>query len=193
LARPSQKETIHRAALACFAERGYDATRIKHIAERAGVSEGAMYRHHPSKEAIARELYATAIGDHVRLLDAAAQAPGTALDRLAGMARATLGAYRARPDAFVFALHNTGSLMPGLPEGSEYPLHVIERAIAGGQREGLVRPGPTNVLAAAFAGCVLQPVSVAVLSRQGALDLLGTTEHDGLITEAAVAAVRSSS
>ncbi len=49
--RPSQEDTILTAALSCFAELGYDATRIKHIATHAGVSEGALYRHYPSKEA----------------------------------------------------------------------------------------------------------------------------------------------
>ena len=51
--RPSRESEILDAALACFAERGYDGTRVRHIAQRAGVSEAALYRHHPSKEAVA--------------------------------------------------------------------------------------------------------------------------------------------
>ncbi|MEV7775197.1 helix-turn-helix domain-containing protein [Kitasatospora sp. NPDC086791] len=191
MARTSQRPAIHAAALACFAERGYDATRTRHIAERAGVSEAALYRHYPSKEAIARELYTEAVQGYALALSAVADGPGTAVERLAGVVRAMLAAYRRRPHAFLFALYNTGSLMPRLPEGSAYPLHVIERLITQAQREGEVRDGPANLLAAVFAGCVLQPITVATLSRAGALDLLTGTAHDHIIEEAALAAVRS--
>ncbi|GAA4833463.1 helix-turn-helix domain-containing protein [Kitasatospora terrestris] len=189
--RPSQKPALHAAALACFAERGYDATRTKHIAERAGMSEAALYRHYPSKEAIARALYAETVEAYVRTLREVADGPGGPLERLAGAVRAMLAAYRAQPHAFLFALHRTGSLMPGLPPGSEYPLHVIEELIAEGQHAGEVREGARNLLAAVFAGCVLQPVLVSDLAAPGALDLLGTDVHDLTIEQAALAAVRS--
>ncbi|MFG2823360.1 TetR family transcriptional regulator [Kitasatospora sp. NPDC048365] len=189
--RPSQKPALHAAALACFAERGYDATRTKHIAERAGMSEAALYRHYPSKEAIARALYAETVEAYVRTLREVADGPGGALERLAGTVRAMLGAYRAQPHAFLFALHRTGSLMPGLPPGSEYPLHVVEELIAEGQHAGEVREGARNLLAAVFAGCILQPVLVSDLAAPGALDLLGTDAHDLTIEQAALAAVRS--
>jgi AcrR family transcriptional regulator len=55
--RPSQKDKILQAAVECFAELGYDATRVRHVAERAGVSEAALYRHFPSMQALAGELY----------------------------------------------------------------------------------------------------------------------------------------
>ena len=40
------------AALACFAEQGYDATSVAEICLRAGVSKGAFYHHFPSKQAV---------------------------------------------------------------------------------------------------------------------------------------------
>jgi len=55
--RPSQEAKILDAALSCFAKLGYDATRIKHIAETADVSEAAIYRHYVSKEALAEALF----------------------------------------------------------------------------------------------------------------------------------------
>ena len=52
--RPSQRAAIIDAALHCFADRGFDATRVKHIAEEAGVAESALYRHFPSKRRLPR-------------------------------------------------------------------------------------------------------------------------------------------
>jgi AcrR family transcriptional regulator len=46
------KERIFDAAVDLFAERGYDRTSVRQIAEAVGLTESAVYRHYPSKEAI---------------------------------------------------------------------------------------------------------------------------------------------
>lgn len=48
--REQTRGALADAALALFAERGYDATTIADIAERAGVSPRTFFTHHPSKE-----------------------------------------------------------------------------------------------------------------------------------------------
>ena len=40
-----------------IAERGYDATTLRDVAERAGVSAGLLYRYFPSKRAVVLALY----------------------------------------------------------------------------------------------------------------------------------------
>lgn len=45
------------AALALFTESAYASTTVPHIAERAGVAAGTIYRYFPSKEALANEIY----------------------------------------------------------------------------------------------------------------------------------------
>jgi len=49
---PGRKGEILDAAFDVFAERGYDAGSMRDIASRVGVTEPALYRHFPSKEAL---------------------------------------------------------------------------------------------------------------------------------------------
>lgn len=48
-------------ALRCFLDEGYERTTIARILDRSGVSNGALFHHFPTKEAIADALYVGAI------------------------------------------------------------------------------------------------------------------------------------
>src|SRR5438067_7984253 len=64
------RAAIFDAALALFIERGYEATTMRAIADRAGVSLGSSYHYFPSKEHLVLEFYR-----HTHELHAAAIAP----------------------------------------------------------------------------------------------------------------------
>jgi AcrR family transcriptional regulator len=49
------------AALACFIELGYEQTTVTRVRERSGTSNGALFHHFATKEAIADALYVDAI------------------------------------------------------------------------------------------------------------------------------------
>src|SRR5215210_4772607 len=116
MARPSREAEILDAALACFAERGYDATRVRHIAERAGVSEAALYRHHPSKEAVAEALFATHMRRYAEALQAvAADRERPVAERIRALVRASLDARRADPAAHAFVLGHQARFLGALP------------------------------------------------------------------------------
>jgi AcrR family transcriptional regulator len=51
------REQLYRTALALIADRGYNATTLRDIAAKAGVSVGLMYRYFPSKQAVVMALY----------------------------------------------------------------------------------------------------------------------------------------
>lgn len=53
---PTTRERIPLVALRLFAEKGYDATSMREIAEQLGITKPALYYHFDSKEAILREL-----------------------------------------------------------------------------------------------------------------------------------------
>jgi AcrR family transcriptional regulator len=76
------RERILEAALGLFAERGYDATSMREIAEQVGTTKAALYYHFANKADIVREMLADTerrVADLVTW--ARAQTPGPALRR----------------------------------------------------------------------------------------------------------------
>lgn len=49
--------SLYSTAIELIAERGYEATTLRDVAERAGVSVGLLYRYYPSKRAVVIALY----------------------------------------------------------------------------------------------------------------------------------------
>ena len=65
---PNARERLERAALALFAEHGYDATTVAEIADRAGLTKSTFFRHFADKREVLfggqdllAELFSTAI------------------------------------------------------------------------------------------------------------------------------------
>ena len=56
---------ILEAALACFSEKGFAATRMEDIARRAGISKGTIYLYFESKEAVFQALAQRVVGSRV--------------------------------------------------------------------------------------------------------------------------------
>lgn len=84
----TSRAVILQAALDLFQERGYEATTMRAIADRAGVSLGGSYHYFPSKEHLVLEFYR-----HTHDLHAEAIKPLLARDRdLAARLRGTMRA-----------------------------------------------------------------------------------------------------
>lgn len=82
------RAAIVEAALALFRERGYEATTMREIASRAGVSTGNAYYYFGSKEELMQEFYATSHAEHL----AASRARLEGQDDLGARLRETLRA-----------------------------------------------------------------------------------------------------
>src|SRR5262245_14190373 len=81
-ARPAE---ILSAALACFAERGFTATRMDDVAARAGVTKGTVYLYFENKEELFKALVRSLLLPNIQRLEEAASAdlPASAfLERL---------------------------------------------------------------------------------------------------------------
>lgn len=173
MARPSREGEIRDAALACFARGGYDGTSVRSIAERAGVSDAAIYSHWAGKRELAADLYAEVLRVYAgRLAEIAGSEGDSVGERLRAVALGSLELYRERPDAWAFAVQNQGRLLDALPHDFPYPLRVLEALIAEGQADGSVRVGPVRTLASVALGCFTYPVIVAIYGARGAPDPL---------------------
>lgn len=159
MGRPSQKEQILDAALAGFSEAGFDGTKIRDIARRAGVSEGALYRHYASKEALAQALYSDGMTWISAALAEVVDGSGTPTER----ARlATMGAFRLfreRPSAFRFVLTWAPSFCSEVDV--EPPLAIIRRLVVEGQASGEFVAGDPGMIACLMMGCIVEPIVLA--------------------------------
>src|SRR5208337_4670545 len=93
-----RREQILRAAMDCFAARGFRGTTTRDIAARVGITEAALYRHFPSKEA----LYTAIVDEKMAAPEwtevvSAAVAAGDDRAVFGGLAHAMLGSAEEDP------------------------------------------------------------------------------------------------
>jgi AcrR family transcriptional regulator len=84
------RAAIVQAALALFRERGYDATTMRDIAARAGVSTGNAYYYFGSKEELVQEYYVLAHAEHLAASAAALAGESDLGARLGATVRALI-------------------------------------------------------------------------------------------------------
>ncbi|MBD9503909.1 TetR/AcrR family transcriptional regulator [Pseudomonas sp. BGr12] len=113
MARPSRKDDILQAALACFSESGVDATTIEMIRDRSGASIGSLYHHYGNKERIIGALYLTGIGQYAALLDAGLEEAKSAEAVVKLFVTSYIDWVSTNPQWARFILHSRGRVEAG--------------------------------------------------------------------------------
>lgn len=106
-----------------FAERGYEATSVEEIADRAGISKPIVYEHFGGKEG----LYAVIVDREVEYIVnriVAAISAGSPRERLERAAMAFLTYVKKRPDGFAMLLRDT----PASKQRGEMPALLYDIA-----------------------------------------------------------------
>jgi AcrR family transcriptional regulator len=106
-----------------FAERGYEATSVEEIADRAKVSKPIVYEHFGGKEG----LYAVVVDreiEHIVASIESAVSSGSPRERLEGAALAFLTYVEERPDGFAVLLRDA----PPSKRGGEMPALMYDLA-----------------------------------------------------------------
>lgn len=116
------RERILDAALACFLEHGYEGTTVARIREASGVSNGALFHHFPSKDAIAGALFADAMIDfQAELWRILESPPATLRAGVAAIVAHHLGWVQGNPDRARFVYE------AGQPTSDCAPMREVRR------------------------------------------------------------------
>jgi AcrR family transcriptional regulator len=181
------KPKVERAALDLFAARGVDGVSIAEIAAAAGVSQGALYRHYPSKEELAWALFSTAYLRSGAELDAIRGREPDFSMRIAAMVAHFCALYDSDPALFRFMLIAQHDLLPRIESGQRTPVEAVGDGIAQAVRSGELGAVDPQAGTAAVIGIVLQTAVFHIYGR-----LTGSlAARAPALARAAVAAVKA--
>lgn len=159
------QEKIERVTLALFAEKGVDRTTIGDIARAAGIAEGTIYRHYPSKEELIWRLFSH---NYLRLSGElqALQARQIGLRaKLAAMVGQFCTLYEKNPDMFRFLLLVQHGQLERVTDDMQTPVKVVKAVIEAAIADGEIPAQDAEVATAMVLGMVLQVAVFKVYGR----------------------------
>ncbi len=159
-AATTTRERLLEAARELFTTAGYHETTTPMLAGRAGVAEGTIYRHFPSKQALLNAAFQHVQRWGAERVAALAEGPGRTGDRLGRLGQEWLTTAETDPARMRLLL---AWRLPGeLDESSRHAAHDvrqgIERIIALGKQEGSVRAGVVELWASVWLTLVASAV-----------------------------------
>jgi AcrR family transcriptional regulator len=163
-ARPGE---IVAAALACFAERGFAATRLDDVARRAGVTKGTLYLYFPNKEelfkAVVRQAVVPNIAFSEALVDESTEPAPVVLEQLVvRLSTAMVAPASAIPKIVISEAGNFPDIARFyLDEVIHRGLGVFRRLLEAGVARGEFRPMDVD----STAYCIVAPIVLGMLWR----------------------------
>src|SRR2546425_8281149 len=136
-----KRRLILGAAVRVFARKGFHTCRVGDIAEEAGVAHGLLYHYFRSKEELLETIFRQTWRDLLDAVRAVEETDETARERLAGVAKILLRAWRRDPDlvrVLVREATRSSHLQKRIDE-IDAAFAGLERIISRGQEEGELR------------------------------------------------------
>jgi AcrR family transcriptional regulator len=155
------RDRIEAAAIHLFVQQGVTETTIRDIAGAVGLSEGALYRHFPSKDELVWQLFERHYIEFAARLQELAETPSTVRGKLAAMIEGFCRAHDDNPERFRFLLFVQHGQLARLAPGSPTPVDAVRRVIAAGIDAGEIPRQDAGLATALVFGIVLQPMQFA--------------------------------
>jgi len=160
---------IYDAAMALFAERGFEAVRVEEICDAADVARGTFFLHYPTKAALIFEATARLVVELRAVLEAHSDEPPSATAQLRAVTTWMVERWRAQQSImapmFREVLRTPMDELHSRPEALELAgllVQLVQRGQASGELRADVRP---ELVATSFvASC---STILSVLVRQG--------------------------
>ncbi|MEL6723566.1 MAG: TetR/AcrR family transcriptional regulator [Pseudomonadota bacterium] len=147
---------IEKAALELFIREGIDAATTREIADVAGVSEGALYRHYKGKDELALALFMDTHNRLGEMMTAAFMEPGSIEEKV----RRAVTAYTAFADedwlSFSYHLVSLNRYLPHDTKRADDPVSVVETLVQHLMDAGEIPKGDPAILSAMSLGVVMQ-------------------------------------
>jgi TetR/AcrR family transcriptional regulator, fatty acid metabolism regulator protein len=136
-----KRRVILDAAVRVFAHKGYHTSRVGDIAEEAGVAHGLLYHYFRSKEELLETIFRETWRDVLNAVQTVEETDESARDRLAGVAKILLRAWRRDPDLVRVLVREVtrGSHLQKRIDEIDQAFAGLERIIARGQEGGEFR------------------------------------------------------
>ncbi len=159
-----RREEILYAALDLFIRRGYAATKIKDIAQAAGMSVGLLFHYFASKEELFIELIRLGTSAPIDMVGRLSKLPP--LEFFEMCAKSTLAfATQSEFTAKMFVLMGSVYYNEGIPEAAREIAVTVDfyrslvPVVEAGQKQGTIRPGNPLALSTAFWGALIRCIS----------------------------------
>jgi AcrR family transcriptional regulator len=162
---PNTRDRIETAAVHLFVEKGVADTTVRDIAGALEMSEGALYRHFPSKEQLVWQVFERHYIEFAGRLLKLAEAESGTRDKLAAMIAGFCRAYDENPRLFRFLLFVQHDQLGKLAADAPTPVEAVRMVIARGIASGELPAQDADLATSLVFGVVLQPVQFAAYGR----------------------------
>ncbi|MEJ2367006.1 MAG: helix-turn-helix domain containing protein [Acidobacteriota bacterium] len=154
--RRTKLPDIMRAALELFGEKGIHATTTKEIARRAGVSEGALYRHYESKQALAEDLYITNLSHFTSLLERRVMVEKNLEQRLRAFVEGCFRFFDEDRTLFTYLILSEHNELGRTTRRIRHIRHLVRDILTEAREKGELREGDIELFGALVIGMILR-------------------------------------
>ncbi|TDC54810.1 TetR/AcrR family transcriptional regulator [Actinomadura sp. KC345] len=139
-----RREHLVRLAAELFAEKGFQATTVRNIADEAGILSGSLYHHFDSKESIVDEILASFFNEIMSAYQAVLDESLNPRDTIAGLVRVAFGSLEPHRAA-ITVMQNDWNYLRGMDRFSYLIKSEVEvekmwvDTLSEGQKAGLFR------------------------------------------------------